>query len=133
MPCYDIKYKYLSSNNINSILSGFNDQKIAITVHGDDEFALAMPKVFIEDGIYKMIYSIRSKSKGYRMGYAESNDEGNTWVRKDDKIELNVSESGWDSEMICFAHLQNIGNKTYIFYCGNHYGMGGVGYAELIK
>jgi len=133
MPKYEIKYKFLQGQQIVSILNGFEDQVTAIKLKDDgDEFALAMPQVFIENEIFKMIYSIRYLSKGYRMGYAESFDRGKTWIRKDDQIDLDVSASGWDSEMICFGHLQVIKDKTYMFYCGNHYGMGGIGYAELI-
>lgn len=133
MPSYDIKYKSLKLNKIRDILNDFSSPITAISLKDDDEFALAMPQVFIENNVHKMIYSIRLKSKGYKMGYAESYDEGTTWIRKDDQIDLDVSKSGWDSEMICFGHLQTIKDKTYIFYCGNHYGIGGMGYAELIK
>lgn len=104
-----------------------------IEFNAKDEIGTTMPKIFEENGIYKMIYSIRSISKGYRMGYAESYDNGKNWQRMDDKIKIDVSIDGWDSEMICFGHMQSYKNKTYLFYCGNHYGMGGMGYAELIK
>ena len=133
MPSYDIKYKSLKLNKITDMLNDFSNPITAISIEGEDEFALAMPQVFIENNIYKMIYSIRLKSKGYRMGYAESYDNGNNWQRMDDKIKIDVSIDGWDSEMICFGHMQSYKNKTYLFYCGNHYGMGGMGYAELIK
>jgi len=133
MPSYNIKYKSLKLNKITDILNDFSNPIVAVNIQGSDEFALAMPQVFIEGNTHKMIYSIRLKSKGYRMGYAESFDKGKNWQRMDDKIKIDVSMDGWDSEMICFGHMQSYKNKTYLFYCGNHYGMGGMGYAELIK
>ena len=41
------------------------------------------------------------------------------------------SESGWDSKMIAYPHVTQIGNKYYMFYCGNDFGKEGFGYAEL--
>jgi hypothetical protein len=96
----------------------------------EDEHGISKPSVWKEDGIYKMIYSIRYFSKGYRMGYAESSD-GIKFTRKDEEIGLDVSASGWDSEMVCFGIPFKYKEKTYLFYCGNHYGIGGFGYAEL--
>ncbi len=132
-PKYDIKYKFVKNNSILSILNGFSDQVTSLELNNDDEYGLSMPQVFIENGIYKMIYSIRTISKGYRMGYAESLNKGKSWIRKDDQINLSISEKGFDSDMVCFGHLQKVKSKTYLFYCGNHYGIGGIGYAELIK
>ncbi|NHC08152.1 hypothetical protein [Azonexus fungiphilus] len=96
----------------------------------DDEYGLTTPSVFIENGVYKLYYSIRSVSKGYRLGYAESTD-GLSWTRMDEKMGIEVSATGWDSEMICFGNIFKYKDKTYLFYCGNHYGMGGMGYAIL--
>jgi hypothetical protein len=76
-----------------------------------------------------MWYSIRTRSKGYRLGYAESAD-GRSWTRKDDEAGLDVSESGWDSEMICFACVQPTPYGTYMFYNGNNYGETGFGVAR---
>jgi len=96
----------------------------------DDEHGLAKPTLWCEDGLYKMIYSIRSLSGGYRLGYAESAD-GIRFVRKDGEAGLDVSADGWDSEMVCFAARYEHGDRVYLFYCGNRYGQGGLGYAEL--
>ncbi len=35
--------------------------------------------------------------------------------------------------MIAFAERLRVGDKVYLFYCGNHYGMAGMGYAELLR
>lgn len=97
-----------------------------------DEYGLTTPSVFEENGRFKMFYAIRSISKGYRLGYAESPD-GLQWQRMDERMHIDVSPAGWDSEMICFGNTLRYKNKTYLFYCGNHYGMAGMGYAELME
>ena len=68
--------------------------------------------------------------KGYRLGYAESKD-GINWIRQDDKINLDVSNSGFDSNMICYSAVIKIKNNLIMFYNGNDFGKTGVGYAVL--
>jgi predicted GH43/DUF377 family glycosyl hydrolase len=70
------------------------------------------------------------KSGKYRIGYAVS-DDGINWVRNDKVVTLTVSETGWDSEMICAPDLLELENETLMFYCGNHYGRDGFGYSIL--
>jgi hypothetical protein len=77
-----------------------------------------------------MFYSIRTRSKGYRLGYAESKD-GVTWQRRDDDVGIDVSADGWDSEMIAYASVVAHGDKVYMFYNGNNCGATGFGYAIL--
>jgi len=76
-----------------------------------------------------MFYSYRGE-KPYRIGYAESND-GITWIRKDDEIGIDVSQEGWDSEMIEYPFVIEHNNKQILFYNGNEYGKTGLGYAVL--
>lgn len=96
----------------------------------EKEYALSTPTLWYEDGLYNMIYSVRTFDKGYRLGYAKSKD-GMTFIRADEEMDIDVSASGWDSEMICFGYRYKYKNKTYLFYSGNNYGVGGMGYAEL--
>ncbi|WP_026345421.1 glycoside hydrolase family protein [Novispirillum itersonii] len=98
---------------------------------GRDEIGLTVPSVWREDGLYKVIYSVRHREKGYRLGYAESID-GTHFTRQDSLVGLDVSLTGWDSEMVCFANRITCGGRTYLFYCGNHYGLDGMGCAVLI-
>ena len=44
---------------------------------------------------------------------------------------IDVSTSGWDSEMVAYPHVANVDGKILMFYCGNHFGKNGFGYAEL--
>jgi predicted GH43/DUF377 family glycosyl hydrolase len=105
---------------------------VCVDTAGEDEFGLGRPFVIKEDGHYKMWYSIRTLSRGYRLGYAESRD-GRNWLRKDGEVGIDVSESGWDSQMICFACLQKTKYGTYMFYNGNNYGESGFGVAVLSR
>jgi predicted GH43/DUF377 family glycosyl hydrolase len=89
------------------------------------------------DGRYHMFFCYRhgldfrqAKGRGYRMGYASSDDLF-TWVRDDDRVGFDVSEEGWDSEMIAYPYVARIRDKYVMFYCGNHFGRDGFGYAEM--
>lgn len=93
-----------------------------------NEYAIARPVVTKEDGIYKMWYCYRGGLDTYRAGYAESTD-GLKWERKDDEVGIEVSESGWDSEMICYPCVFEHKGKKYMLYNGNNYGETGIGLA----
>lgn len=67
-PCYDIKRIVVDTPTNWPRISG----EVCISLLGEDEYGLAKPTVWREDGRYKVIYAIRSLSKGYRLGYAES-------------------------------------------------------------
>lgn len=96
-----------------------------------DEHGFGRPYVWKEQGIYKMLYCIRTYSRGYYIGYAESAD-GVQWTRKDEEAGIGLSESGWDSENLSYPYLYHSAGKTYLFYNGNGCGKTGFGYAELI-
>jgi hypothetical protein len=101
---------------------------ISIDFQNQDEYAMSNPCVIREDGIYKMWYSYRGQS--YRLGYAESID-GITWERKDQLVGIDVSDSGWDSEMIEYAFVFDHAGQRYMLYNGNDYGKTGIGLAVL--
>lgn len=126
-PYYDMKY--MESENLFQWPRG---GVTAITFANNDEHGICKCTVWKEDNIYKVIYSLRYMSKGYRLGYAESED-GIHFVRMDNKIGITVSEQGFDDDMICFAERIQIGNDVYLIYSGNHYGMEGIGYAKLVE
>ena len=71
-----------------------------------------------------------NRDKSYRIGYAWSDDLV-TWHRDDSQAGIDVSEQGWDSQMLEYPHITEINGKFVMFYCGNHFGEGGFGYAEL--
>ena len=75
-----------------------------------------------------MWYSCRGSA--YRIGYAESND-GLEWERKDEEAGIDVSQDGWDSEMIEYPCVFQHGGSWYMLYNGNGYGASGIGLAVL--
>ena len=99
---------------------------VCINFKDDTENALARPYVIYEDGVWKMWFS--HKGTTYRLGYAESED-GITWHRRDEYAGLDVSETGWDSEMVEYAAIVRYKDQHFMFYNGNNYGYDGIGLA----
>jgi hypothetical protein len=77
-----------------------------------------------------MWFSVRSHSRPYRIGYAESAD-GRRWERMDHRAGIAASASGWDSEMICYPAVIDAGGRRLLFYNGNRHGATGFGVAVL--
>jgi predicted GH43/DUF377 family glycosyl hydrolase len=102
----------------------------------EENEAQASPDVFFKNGKYHMFFcfrfstAYRSHENGYRIGYAYSSDLVN-WTRDDNKVGIDVSEEGWDSEMISYPHVFELNNKIYMLYLGNQVGRQGFGIAEL--
>ncbi len=102
----------------------------------EENEAQASPDVFFKNGRYHMFFcyrystDYRSNAKGYRIGYAYSTNLVD-WVRDDSKAGINVSDTGWDSEMISYPHVFEIDNAVYMFYLGNGVGRQGFGLAKL--
>jgi hypothetical protein len=80
-----------------------------------------------------MWYSYRASAHfaNYKIGYAESAD-GEVWERKDDLAGIDVSETGWDSEMLCYPSIFLYRNHYYMLYNGNGYGKTGFGIAKAV-
>ena len=101
---------------------------IALQFKNELEYAMSRPCVIKEAGLYKMWYSFRGES--YRIGYAESAN-GITWTRKDEDVGIDVSESGWDSQMVEYPFVFDHKGERYMLYNGNEYGKTGIGLAIL--
>lgn len=101
-----------------------------IDFESSDEFGFGRPWVIWDAPLYKMFYSIRSRAEPYRIGYAESTD-GVNWTRRDELIGIQRSETGWDSEMICYPCVVDAGGQRYLFHNGNRHGSTGFGVAVL--
>ncbi|WP_456399945.1 hypothetical protein [Persephonella sp.] len=125
VPKYNIRYLE-SKDGINWGEKGI----ICIDFQNDDEHGFGRPWILKDGNLYRMFYSIRTRPKGYRLGYAESKD-GINWIRKDDEIGIDVSEEGWDSKTICFSAVVRYKDRVYMFYNGNNFGEDGFGYAIL--
>lgn len=125
LPMYNIRY-LTSADGVNWGKEG----QVCVDYANDDEHAFGKPFIFEDGNLQRMFYSVRTRSKGYRLGYAESVD-GLNWTRKDSEIGIDVSDSGWDSQMIAYSSLVRHKDKVYLFYNGNNLGESGFGYAEL--
>ena len=125
LPKYNIKYA-----TSNDGIYWKQDGIVCIDYKNENETALARPSVLFEDNRYKMWYSFKDPAIGYRMGYAESLD-GISWVRMDEQVGIDVSLTGWDSEMIQYPYVFNHKKTKYMLYNGNEYGKDGVGLAIL--
>lgn len=123
LPSYSIRY--LESQD-GKVWQG--PSREILSPGSDDEFGFGRPWVVADGGMYRMWYSIRTRSKGYRLGYAESPD-GIAWTRLDDQVGLDVSASGWDSEMIGYGALIPRDDGIAMAYNGNDYGRTGFGLA----
>jgi len=106
--------------------------RVCIDLRDDNEYALGRPWVIKDERGYRMFYSARTRGKGYRLGYAESPD-GLRWERKDADVGIDVSPSGWDSEMIAYSSLHRSGDDVFLFYNGNNCGSTGFGFAQLTE
>lgn len=95
-----------------------------------DEHGFGRPYVWKENSLYRMLYSIRTYSRGYYIGYAESGD-GITWERKDDLAGIDLSKEGWDSQNLSYPFVFSYDGQKYLFYNGNGCGRSGFGYAKL--
>lgn len=103
-----------------------------IDFSNEHEYAISRPSVILQGNRYRMWYSFRAQPEvqTYRIGYAESAD-GLAWTRRDDRAGIDVSESGWDSEMICYPRVFEHKGSLYMLYNGNAYGKSGFGLAVL--
>ncbi|OEE77718.1 hypothetical protein [Vibrio genomosp. F6] len=124
---YHIKYA--------SSVDGVNwtpEDIVCIDFISKDEYAIARPVVIKENGIFKMWFSSRSLNGDdtYRIRYAES-DDGLVWNRIGDS-NIQLSEDGWDSQMICYGYVFSHKGSHYMIYNGNNYGETGFGIAILV-
>ena len=93
--------------------------------------AFSRPTVIRDASGYHMWFSYRSGSGvPYRIGYAESTD-GLNWLLKLASSGIDVSNAGWDSEMIEYPAVLEHKGQVYMFYNGNGYGRSGFGMAVL--
>ncbi len=130
-PVYKIRMA-ISDDGINWIKADKNliENKV------EENEAQASPDVFFFKNMYHMFFcyrhslNFRGKEKGYRIGYAYSEDLVN-WTRDDSKAGIDISEKGWDSEMISYPHVFELDGNIYMLYLGNQVGRYGFGIARL--
>lgn len=98
--------------------------------------AQASPDVFEFQGKYHMVFCYRNTSdfrgnqRGYRLGYAESDDLIN-WTRRDNELELKGKREEWNQQSISYPHVFFIKSNPFLLYLGNEVGRTGIGLARL--
>lgn len=111
----------------------WNDESVTCMEYkNSDEHGFGRPFVWKENSIFRMLYSIRTYSRGYYIGYAESMD-GITWNRRDELAGISLGPEEWDSINLSYPYIFKSKERTYLFYNGNGCGKSGFGYAELIR
>lgn len=130
-PVYRIRAA-VSDDGVNWVK--MNRDLIQVKLEADE--CQASPDVSFDGKKYHMFFcyrrslNYRGKEGGYRIGYASSTDLVH-WVRDDDKAGIDVSEDGWDAEMVSYPHVAEIDGTTWMFYLGNQVGRLGFGLARL--
>lgn len=108
-----------------------------VTSRLEDDECQASPDVIHHDGRYHMFfcykYSIdfRNNDRGYRIGYASSDDLLN-WTRDDRMAGIDISPSGWDDQSVAYPHVLELDGCLYMFYLGNQVGRHGFGLARAV-
>jgi len=125
LPVYEIEYLEIKN------LSELSQEGETILHNQGEEYRVGRPYVVYDQGVYKMFFCKGTEKVTYRLAYAES-ENGINWHRQDDKLNLDLSSDGWDSEMMAYPAFVRYNDKAYLFYNGNNYGFDGFGYAELV-
>lgn len=105
-------------------LSWTTDSVPAIDL-GPGEVAITRPWVAGEGPGLRMWFSYRGPH--YRIGSASSAD-GRIW-RREDGHGLDVSDTGWDAEMVEYSAIYHHGGQRFMLYNGNGSGRSGIGLA----
>lgn len=100
----------------------------------EGEYRVGRPYVVrTEDSFLRMFYGYSSELSPFKIGYAESTDEGHSWIRKDEEVGITLSSEGWDSKSISYPAVVIVNDSVYMLYNGNNYGEEGFGCAKLIN
>jgi len=99
----------------------------------------ALPTVIKIRNRYHMYFAYRStfdfrnnSNNSYKIGYAYS-DDLIKWTRDDNNAGIELSDTGWDCEMMSYPHVFECDNEVYMLYNGNSFGKDGFGIARLTK
>jgi len=129
-PLYHIKYAE-SKDGVHWERNGI----VAIDYKDHQEGGICNATVNQTDSGYEMWYCYRNAedyrtnpANSYRIGYAVSRD-GIQWDRQDVHAGIDISDDGWDSQMIAYPHFVHHAGTDYLFYNGNGFGATGFGVA----
>jgi len=132
-------YKIAYATSLDGICWDKVEAKQIVSDVIDENECQALPTVVEHNGIYHMVFCFRHASdfrtnpkRGYKLGYAYSTDLKN-WIRDDAKLNFNLPDEGWDSEMMCYPHLFKVDDQIFLLYNGNNFGRFGFGAAKLVS
>ena len=99
--------------------------------------AQASPDVIFWKGKYHMFFcyrhstDYRENKRGYKIGYASSDDLIN-WTRDDARAGIDISAEGnFDNETVAYPHVFELNGNLHMLYLGNQVGRFGFGWAKL--
>jgi predicted GH43/DUF377 family glycosyl hydrolase len=100
------------------------------------EEALTRPTILRrQDGGWDMWFchrgsrGFRNLGDAYRIGFARSSDLWD-WRRDDNAAGIDVSDAGFDGEMVAYPCVLRVGSRILMFYNGNGFGSDGFAWAE---
>lgn len=106
---------------------------LALPYEKQKQQMFSRPCVFLnKSGVYEMWFSVRpGGGETYRIRHAES-DDAKSWIHAKTPAKLDVSNAGWDSEMIEYPYVFSHKTNKYMLYNGNDFGKTGFGLAQLV-
>jgi hypothetical protein len=100
--------------------------QIVINSESPAEYAICKPCVLKDGDTHWMWFC--SRGAKYRIHLAKSSD-GIKWERLGKDPGIDVSETGWDSDMIEYPSVFEHKGRRYLLYSGNEFGKNGFGMA----
>lgn len=94
------------------------------------EHGLGRPQLVKAQGKYYVFYTRRMLDMRYHMGAAISTD-CLSWHRVDDQVSVEHAHQGFDDEMVYFPSVLEHKGRFCLFYSGNGFGKGGLGFASV--
>ncbi len=92
------------------------------------EYRIGRPRVYRVDGTYVM-YATRGTTDGQYFPTVAYSEDGIHWDRRDSELGIGLSDSGWDSHVLCYPSLIQHRDTILMFYNGNNMGEDGFGVA----
>lgn len=122
IPNYDIKY----ASSKDGIQWARTESKF-LPLH-DYEEVIGKPTITKLGSTYHLWFSARNKGERYQILHLSA-DDIKSYARSDEDLALGVSPTGWDSEMVEYAHVAEFKGTLFMIYNGNGFGKTGLGYA----
>ncbi len=128
MPIYNLKY-IESKDGIYWPGNG----RTVLELNDNEEHGFGRPFIIDKHDSQDMYYSIRKIDPcEYRLGFATSND-GLSWQRKDEELNLTTSTDGWDCISVEYStRITDLNGQDWLLYNGNNFGETGFGLAKAI-